>query len=135
MLNILHVLSGDRKMKKSMILTACLSTFFTHAMERTDHFSIVLYGTTINVSKQSLCNIANTVDIFIVGKHQQLLLNYYRKPAKFYQHDTKLSQDKSFFYKTPTVRALLMMIHINPLKKKIDQNYIIIPNEKKQLQQ
>ncbi len=66
-------------MKKTVILTACLSNLLTHSMENPDQnknkfFSIVLYRTTINVSKTPLYDIANKVDQIIVGKHEQQLL-------------------------------------------------------------
>lgn len=66
-------------MKKTVILTACLSNLLTHTMEnpnqkKNNFFSIVLYGTIINVNKTSLYNIADNVDQIIVGKHEQQLL-------------------------------------------------------------
>jgi hypothetical protein len=63
-------------MKKNILLIACLVILFTHPMERIDHFSVKLYGTIINVSKQSLRNVAGTVGCVIVGKHQQQLLDH-----------------------------------------------------------
>jgi hypothetical protein len=62
-------------MKKSIIVAANFSFFFAHTMQP-DQFTIMLYGTTINVSKKSLHDIADTVNLIIVGKHQQQLLDY-----------------------------------------------------------
>lgn len=86
-------------MKKSTILTTCFTFFFAHPMEQIDHFSIKLYGTTINVSKESLYNIADKVDICIVGRHQQQLLNY-SIFTKFYYPGTQDPSDINIlFYK------------------------------------
>lgn len=71
-------------MKKSMILTTSLLTFFTHTMENDNHFVIVLYGTTITLSKKSLCDVANTVNLLIIGKHEQQLLSHHTF-NKFYR--------------------------------------------------
>jgi hypothetical protein len=45
-------------------------------MEDINHFSIALYGTTINVSRKPLYDVAHTVEYIIVGKHQQQLLDH-----------------------------------------------------------
>lgn len=42
-------------------------------MEKPDKFSIVLYGTTINVSTKFLSNLVN-IDLFVAGCHDQCLL-------------------------------------------------------------
>jgi hypothetical protein len=65
-------------MKKRFIIITCFLYLFIHSMEKldqkkTNHFSIVLYGTMINVSTQSLSDI--TTERFIVGTNEQFLLN------------------------------------------------------------
>ena len=88
-------------MNKSLLLFTSFSFFSTHPMEQLSHdFSIQLYGTVLNINKKHIRHIAHKVDLIILGKHEQQLLNHHHVLNKYYQPGiTTLSNQ--IFYKDP----------------------------------
>lgn len=88
-------------MKKNLLIIPSLCTILAHAME-TNSFSIMHYGTIINLTKQSLSTVVNNVDLVIVGKYEQQLLQFsppdfsYTPGKMYYADNTIYTKNKEY---------------------------------------
>lgn len=88
-------------MKKNLLIIPSLCTILAHAME-TNSFSIMHYGTIINLTKQSLCTVVDNVDLIIVGRHEQQLLQFsspnfaYTPGEMYYADNTIYTKNKEY---------------------------------------